>query len=232
MKRALLCSLLISAATIMSAQAVTYFYTTDPNQANGQQRFLAGTSFESPQVYIGYNGASTTGTNNPAVIANGPAYNFSFMSSVPQNGLTNISYQAANTMLTLNGATVANRFVFEISSIAYTSNFTPRSDVTVMAMNLSITIGSTTFSLPNITATGVNGYGAYVFDSVGPNEAINITGTITSTYNANLGAPSFGNISQSRGVSVAAVPEPSVWALGLTGLGLVGLLLRRRRESQ
>ena len=35
----------------------------------------------------------------------------------------------------------------------------------------------------------------------------------------------------SVGLNLAAVPEPSTWAMGLTGLGLIGVFARRRRAA-
>lgn len=83
----------------------------------------------------------------------------------------------------------------------------------------------------------LSGNKAYQVDA-GLNEIIetitlsNLTGTIGHGQNQTAGQPgSFAQVKQLSFVGVSAVPEPATWAMMITGFGLAGAALRRRRTQ-
>ena len=66
-----------------------------------------------------------------------------------------------------------------------------------------------------------------------PNEDINFNNLIDSTYRIDLsgGGQTVTAIAQIGNGAVAAVPEPSTWAMMLIGFGAMGVSLRRRRRT-
>jgi hypothetical protein len=84
-----------------------------------------------------------------------------------------------------------------------------------------------------VTDTGAGGA---TLGSISTAGFFNFTATHTGSYTAGFfGAPGqIGNLpfnGSTYGITVAAVPEPEVWALMLIGVGLIGYQLRRKSKS-
>lgn len=75
------------------------------------------------------------------------------------------------------------------------------------------------------------GFG-FLNGSIDPNQDINFSNAINSTYRIDLSGGGVTNtfFAQIGTGAVAAVPEPATWAMMLMGFGAMGVSLRRRRK--
>ncbi|MCD6681932.1 MAG: FxDxF family PEP-CTERM protein [Burkholderiaceae bacterium] len=133
---------------------------------------------------------------------------------------------AASVHTFINPAGTFNDYVnFQIPSL---------SDLGASAVPLNLTFPGVSF--------GVTGLTGYLFDALnGVGNQLHTMQGDNATYTfSNLGAGSYsfrftgdaasGGGGYMVGLSVAAIPEPSEWAMMLAGLGLVGAVAARRRR--
>jgi len=85
-------------------------------------------------------------------------------------------------------------------------------------------------------AVSDTGAGGATLGSISTAGSFNFTATRTGSYTAGFfGAPGqIGNLpfnGSMYGITVAAVPEPEVWAMMLIGVGLIGYQLRRKSKA-
>lgn len=119
---------------------------------------------------------------------------------------------------------VADTYIFTIPTpFAFTSSVTAGGDdvssLTTTLTNLPFsTVGTTTAPLPGIFNSSIVesflNAGDYSF-------AVTVSGTGDNTY--------FGNFTAAN-TSVAAVPEPSAYAMFIAGLGLLSFAAKRRKS--
>ena len=104
-----------------------------------------------------------------------------------------------------NGLAAGNYNIFDVGTIAGSTSFSGAGSYSTSASGLTLTSGGADLLL--------KGLGLASF----------VKGTLTST-------PTYGALQFNTTVSVATVPEPTTWALMLTGLAAVATMARRRKE--
>lgn len=104
----------------------------------------------------------------------------------------------------------------------------PDANLGLKKVDVSVGDASQTFSFNTLTAGNSHGAMGYIFETL----MFNATGPTTLRFTSNGGNPgsAFGPVI--GGVSVSsAVPEPATWALMISGFGMAGVALRRRRVA-
>ncbi len=167
--------------------------------------------------------------------------------TVTQNSSTNLTFDIAGAnALTGNWAGAQFLGAFSFKGLGAT------------ALTATLAGGGSTNSAPGgLSAGGCNGNGAgFVCFNFTPNVAANVS-NLTFDINATSGAFDFAqggphlkilwskdatkdqkvgdlfsdNIPFSHDTPVSAVPEPAAWAMMITGFGLAGAAIRRRRGA-
>jgi hypothetical protein len=161
----------------------------------------------------------------------GSASSIGEISAPSQSGFAN----GANSMTAFFTVTAPGAVAFSFSALPYMQLVD--SGTAFGSMSITISQGATTvFSwAPNgVSGPGISG-GTESADGVnlnlglGPNSTYNPGPGSFAAMTGSLGAGQYTlNISMSNQVSALPVPEADTWAMLLAGLGLVGLVARRR----
>jgi hypothetical protein len=149
-----------------------------------------------------------------AAPASAAEYMFSFTTSQPLFGPT---VSGSGTFTTSNTATtVAGRTAYQILSITGTVN--------------GLAIVAPTGNYGNYFTTGgtfLDGTGTS-FMLTGGGRVDFFNQSTNSLYRVNTFSPGSSNYVNATSSLIAAVPEPSTWAMMLLGFGALGFLMRRR----
>ena len=162
---------------------------------------------------------TTTGFNSTGPLSFAAANFRSFTAGTD----TYIDYYKFHTILSTNSGLENSQFNSGWRTIALNVQV-PAVTVDTYELYLGSTIGLGTLILSGTTGLGTN-LGSQGIASIADNTDyyLKVAGKVLQPVD-------FGS-SYLLGVSITAVPEPSEWALMLSGLGLMGFVARRRRAA-
>lgn len=204
-------------------------------------------AFTTYSTRAAFNSATTTGvTDNFEGVASpssGGIGNYAFPSGTytDPNGIT-FSASTNGSVVNLNildstyvnGANqIGNKFgsdVLTSGTEALTVNFAPTTafaiDLGAQGIGFTNTTATFTFTVAGQTQTvAYNGSGLnfFGFSSTTPFDTVVINSSANNRF--------YDNVTIASAAAVSAAPEPGAWVLMLGGVGVMGLMLRRRRPA-
>lgn len=209
--------------------------------------FVAG--FRETLTSLTTSGSTSTATF--ALAAQQPNFFYMYRTAAPGDNLTGLGFTSGTRILegTLNQANFSSNFTSNSSApVTFdqfgTNNYPGVTSVTGTGgsqFNATITSFNSlyfpTFNASNLTLSFFNTSQVTPFQQVDPSAFFSSNGTANGDVAANRGlingvsGPNFQfQADANTSFQVSAVPEPESYALMLGGLGLIGLLVRRRNR--
>lgn len=212
-----------AAASTLAGPSTTSYLTT----SDGGVRFRAFGAPSQQEVFLG--------VTSLGVAANRTAQNLTWLSGV---NTFSFSYNAnTDTLTSIVNTNPALNFANFFATLSPAKQALPINRLQIQAKDLGVGAGSISISnlvlngnplLPGTLSVPEDNIDRYWATSGNFNQSFTLTGNI------NLSG-TFGNTAEGNRVEVIlgnAVPEPSTWAMMLSGFGLAGAALRRQRRFQ